>query len=144
MARITIEDCEQNVKNRFDLVILASQRTRQLLAGDKLTVSNEKNEKKSVIALREIAAGSVSIDSLRESTISMFRSFSPTGDFTEELDELMEEDTYNPSVDLNSEKVLELSNNMSIVSVDDASIGVSDTDDCGDDYEISENEIAAE
>ena len=44
MARITVEDCEEVVKNRFDLVVLAAQRTRQILAGDKITVE-DKDEK---------------------------------------------------------------------------------------------------
>ncbi len=58
MARVTIEDCLDNVDNRFALVILASQRSRQLLKGARPTVSHSKN-KAAVMSLREIASGNV-------------------------------------------------------------------------------------
>ena len=95
MARITVEDCEKVVKNRFDLVVLAAQRTRQMLAGDEITVEAN-DEKKPVIALREIAARTVSVDDLKEATINSFRSFLPSDEEEEDLDDIIEEDTYNP------------------------------------------------
>lgn len=95
MARVTVEDCEKVVKNRFDLVVLAAQRTRQILAGDAITVEGN-GEKKPVIALREIAARTVSIDDLKEATINSFRSFMPAEESEEDLDDIAEEDTYNP------------------------------------------------
>ena len=61
MARVTIEDCLRNVDNRFALVLLATQRTRQLMSGAQRLVEAEKN-KDAVTALREIAAGYVSYD----------------------------------------------------------------------------------
>lgn len=61
MARVTVEDCLENVDNRFALVLLASQRARQLLKGAKPTVEHSKN-KAAVLALREIAAGNVYFD----------------------------------------------------------------------------------
>ena len=94
MARITVEDCEKVVGNRFDLVILAAQRTRQMLAGDKITVPDD-DEKKPVIALREIAAETVSVDNLKEQVINGFRAFVPSED-EEDEEEFLEEDTYNP------------------------------------------------
>ncbi|MBP9020185.1 MAG: DNA-directed RNA polymerase subunit omega [Syntrophobacterales bacterium] len=57
MARITVEDCLRQAKNRFALVILAAQRTRQLLKGAKPLVKTDNREV--VTALREIAAGKV-------------------------------------------------------------------------------------
>ena len=95
MARVTVEDCEKVVQNRFDLVVLAAQRTRQILAGDAITVEGN-GEKKPVIALREIAAKTVSIDDLKEATINSFRSFVPAEESEEDLDDIAEEDTYNP------------------------------------------------
>jgi DNA-directed RNA polymerase subunit omega len=56
MARITVEDCLENVENRFELVLLASRRARQILKGADPMVP-EDNDKPTVIALREIAAG---------------------------------------------------------------------------------------
>ena len=58
MARVTTEDCEDNVENRFALVLLAAQRARHLLKGAKPTVEHSKN-KAAVLSLREIAAGNV-------------------------------------------------------------------------------------
>jgi len=56
MARITIEDCLENVDNRFDLVLLATKRARQLANGRDALVEWE-NDKPTVVALREIAEG---------------------------------------------------------------------------------------
>ena len=105
MARITVEDCEKFVENRFELVILAAQRARQIFAGDKVTIEQKKDEKKPVIALREIAENTVSTDQLRESVIDKFRTFNIEEEDDENLDELMEEDTYRPYVGLEMQSV---------------------------------------
>ena len=60
MARVTIEDCLDNVENRFALVMIASERARQLATGDASMVPAK--NKDAVTALREIAAGKVSFD----------------------------------------------------------------------------------
>jgi DNA-directed RNA polymerase subunit omega len=61
MARVTVEDCLKNVKNRFELVILAAKRARQLMHGKPAKVDVD-NDKPTVVALREIAAGFTDID----------------------------------------------------------------------------------
>lgn len=61
MARVTVEDCLDNVKNRFALVLLATKRTRQLLKGATPLVEHSKN-KAPVLALREIAVDKVRFD----------------------------------------------------------------------------------
>ena len=65
MARITVEDCLQNVGNLFQLVLLAAKRARRLANGAEPTVPWE-NDKPTVVALREIAAGNITLDMLRE------------------------------------------------------------------------------
>jgi DNA-directed RNA polymerase subunit omega len=65
MARITVEDCLNNVDNRFDLVLLASRRARQLVNGVDPLVPWE-NDKPTVVALREIADGLVSEETMAE------------------------------------------------------------------------------
>ena len=65
MARVTVEDCLQNVDNLFQLVLLASQRARRLANGAEPTVTME-NDKLTVVALREIAAGNITPEMLRE------------------------------------------------------------------------------
>ncbi|MDR0631635.1 MAG: DNA-directed RNA polymerase subunit omega [Holosporaceae bacterium] len=101
MARITVEDCEEVVANKFDLVVLAAQRTRQIINGDPITLEN-KDEKKPVIALREIAARSISVDMLKECSIRNFRTFTAEEDMDEDIEDLPEEDTYNPYIGINS------------------------------------------
>ncbi len=64
MARVTVEDCILQVPNRFELVLLAAQRGRQVSAGAPLTVDRD-NDKNPVVALREIADCTVDLDNLR-------------------------------------------------------------------------------
>ena len=62
MARITVEDCLEQIPNRFSLVLIAAERTKQLLAGETVLIKDERSNKEIVTALREIAAGAVSVD----------------------------------------------------------------------------------
>ncbi len=57
MARVTVEDCLENVANRFELVMVASKRARQMATGGKDPMVEEESDKPTVIALREIAEG---------------------------------------------------------------------------------------
>ena len=68
MARVTVEDCVEIVPNRFELVVLAAQRSREISAGAELTVDRD-NDKNPVIALREIADKTVPVDELDDSLI---------------------------------------------------------------------------
>ena len=95
MARVTVEDCLQQVDNQYDLVILAKERTLQLGVGDAPQVPVD-NDKRTVLALREIAEKKVSVKDLEESTIDRMRDHpddaveqedfdSPDGDSFEDL-----------------------------------------------------------
>lgn len=68
MARVTVEDCVDKVPNRFELVMLAAHRARELSSGAALTVDRDK-DKNPVVALREIAEETLTSDVLRESAI---------------------------------------------------------------------------
>lgn len=68
MARVTVEDCEDKVENRFDLVLLAARRARQVSAGAPITVERD-NDKNPVVALREIAEETVKADDLQEAIL---------------------------------------------------------------------------
>jgi len=68
MARVTVEDCVDKVPNRFDLVLLAAHRAREISAGSPATVDPD-NDKNPVIALREIADETQPVDDLRERMI---------------------------------------------------------------------------
>jgi len=69
MARVTVEDCVDKIPNRFDLVLLAAQRARQISGGAELTVDRDR-DKNPVVALREIAEVMVDPEELREGAIS--------------------------------------------------------------------------
>ena len=66
MARITVEDCLDNVDNRFELVMVGSKRARQIAVEGRPALVEEENDKPTVIALREIAQGLVNADILTE------------------------------------------------------------------------------
>jgi len=69
MARITVEDCLKKIDSQYDLVLLAKERTSQLNAGDKPLVP-EDNDKNTVISLREIGEGKISIKNIEDSAIN--------------------------------------------------------------------------
>jgi DNA-directed RNA polymerase subunit omega len=68
MARVTVEDCVDKVPNRFELVMLAAHRAREISAGSPITVSRD-NDKNPVVSLREIADETQRADDLRERLI---------------------------------------------------------------------------
>ena len=68
MARVTVEDCIDKVDNRFELVLLASHRARQIAQGQQITIDRD-NDKNPVVALREIADETLSPDDLKEDLI---------------------------------------------------------------------------
>ena len=72
MARITVEDCLEKIDSQYDLVLLAKERTSQLTAGDKPLVP-EDNDKNTVISLREIGEGKISIKTLEDAAINKLR-----------------------------------------------------------------------
>ncbi len=72
MARITVEDCLEKIDSQYDLVLLAKERTSQLNSGEKPLVS-EDNDKNTVISLREIGGGKISIKTIEDSAINKLR-----------------------------------------------------------------------
>ncbi|MCH6577601.1 MAG: DNA-directed RNA polymerase subunit omega [Proteobacteria bacterium] len=83
MARITVEDCVLRIPNRFKLVLLASQRGRDISAGAPLSVERD-NDKNPVVALREIADDTVDLDDLE---VSLIRGQQKHIDVDEQADE---------------------------------------------------------
>lgn len=68
MARVTVEDCVDKVTNRFDLVLLAAQRAREISGGAELTVDRDR-DKNPVVALREIAEETITPEELQEALV---------------------------------------------------------------------------
>ena len=75
MARVTVEDCVDKIENRFELVLLAALRARELSDGGPITVDRD-NDKNPVVALREIAEETIDRDDLREASSTRCRSMS--------------------------------------------------------------------
>ena len=91
MARITVEDCLAKIDNQYDLVLLAKERTSQLNAGDKPLISRD-NDKNTVISLREIGDGKISLKTLEDSAINKLRKHQEATDVIEDLEEEEEAD----------------------------------------------------
>ena len=90
MARITVEDCLEKIDSRYDLVLLAKERTSQLNAGDPSLVPQD-NDKNTVIALREIGEGKISIKTLEDSAIGKLMKHQKETTEIEELDDESED-----------------------------------------------------
>ena len=74
MARVTVEDCVTKIPNRFELVMMASQRARDVSAGSSLTVDRD-NDKNPVVALREIAEETIDLKELEEAVVKGLQSY---------------------------------------------------------------------
>ena len=83
MARVTVEDCVEKVPNRFDLVLLASQRARDIAAGMPETLPRD-NDKNPVVALREIAVESVGFEGLRNTLVQSLQKVQPSDDLEDD------------------------------------------------------------
>jgi DNA-directed RNA polymerase subunit omega len=79
MARVTVEDCIVQIPNRFELVLLAAQRARNIGRGEDLTVDRD-NDKNPVVALREIADDTVDLDHLRYELVHGLRRHADAGE----------------------------------------------------------------
>lgn len=93
MARVTVEDCIERIPNRFDLVMVAGQRAREIAAGAPITVERD-NDKNPVIALREIADETVEIANLQEALIAGQQKHVEFDLPEEEVIELLESETH--------------------------------------------------
>lgn len=91
MARVTVEDCVVRVPNRFELVMVASQRSRDISAGAPLTLDRD-NDKNAVVALREIADETVAVDVLQEALVRGLQRHADNDEPDEEVVAVMREE----------------------------------------------------
>ena len=94
MARITVEDCLKKIDNQYDLVLLAKERTVQLNSGVPMLVE-EDNDKRTIISLREIGDGKISVKELEESAIKRLRKEPDESEQQEEIEEETNDDFEN-------------------------------------------------
>ena len=85
MARVTVEDCVDKVPNRFDLVLLAAQRAREISGGAELTIDRDR-DKNPVVALREIADQTIVPTQLNETLVTSLQRVLPEDD--DEVDDI--------------------------------------------------------
>ena len=83
MARVTVEDCVLKISNRFELVMLAAQRARNISSGAAMTI-DKNNDKNHVVALREISEGTVELDELEEALVKGLQLFVEADDQEED------------------------------------------------------------
>jgi DNA-directed RNA polymerase subunit omega len=129
MARITVEDCIDKFESRFELVLVASNRARKLHSGEIPTVEKD-NDKPTVIALREIADDSLSVDSLKEKLIQEYQTVQPLDEDELSLDFVSEETEYKDEImtedenQLNqeNEKIINSNEEISTEEVDDSTL----------------------
>jgi DNA-directed RNA polymerase subunit omega len=88
MARVTVEDCVIQIPNRFELVMLAAQRSRALSVGAELTVDRDK-DKNPVVALREIAETTIDLEELKGALIQGLQKHADIEEPIEDSDELL-------------------------------------------------------
>ena len=86
MARVTVEDCVTKIPNRFELVVLAGQRARDITAGAEILVERDK-DKNPVVALREIAEDKVAPEELLEAVVTSLQRYADTDEPEQEGDE---------------------------------------------------------
>ena len=129
MARITVEDCIDKFESRFELVLVASNRARKLHSGESPTVEKD-NDKPTVIALREIADESLSVDSMKEKLIQEYQTVQPleeeelsldyVSEETEFKDEIITED--NNQLNQENEKIINSNEEVSPEEADDSTL----------------------
>ena len=89
MARVTVEDCVLKIPNRFQLVMMAAQRSRELSVGGELTVDRD-NDKNPVVALREIADETIPLEELETAVIEGLQRNIDVDEIAEEDDEMLQ------------------------------------------------------
>lgn len=87
MARVTVEDCIEQVPNRFDLVLLAAHRSRMIREGSPITVDRD-NDKDPVVSLREIAEQTVDLKLVKEALVSNLQEVRPGEENEREADRM--------------------------------------------------------
>ena len=102
MARVTVEDCIDKIPNRFDLVLAAAQRARNISTGNPLTIDRD-NDKNPVVALREIADETIDPDKLRDDIVNDLQKLTNNEFVEDEEDEILEDNRLEDNYTINDE-----------------------------------------
>ena len=102
MARVTVEDCIEKIPNRFDLVLAAAQRARDISTGNPLTIDRD-NDKNPVVALREIADETIDPDKLRDDIVNGLQKLTNNELVEDEEDENLDDNRLEDNYTINDE-----------------------------------------
>lgn len=140
MARVTVEDCIDKIPNRYELLMVAAQRAKDISAGSALTV-NRDNDKNSVVALREIAEGKVNIEELQHSLVMGLQKFVDVEEPEEEELEIMAAERELADLDEQFSGLIsqdEINDAMQIHSNDEDMTAIDDNEDVGADGDFDD------
>lgn len=140
MARVTVEDCIDKIPNRYELLMVAAQRAKDISAGSALTV-NRDNDKNSVVALREIAEGKVNIEELQHSLVMGLQKFVDVEEPEEEELEIMAAERELADLDEQFSGLIsqdEISDAMQIHSNDEDMAAIDDNEDVSADDDFDD------
>ena len=132
MARITVEDCVDKFPSRFELVLVASQRARELHSGETPTIDKD-NDKNTVIALREIADTTIPIEKMKENVIEGFQKIT----ISDEEDENLEIESLEEKNDEQNEELI--SNSNSQIEEEIKKLTIAEDKDLEEKFEINED-----
>ncbi len=134
MARVTVEDCIDKIPNRYELLMVAAQRAKDISAGAPLMVARD-NDKNSVVALREIAENKVNIEELQKSLVMGLQKYVEVEEPEEEELEIMAAEKELADLDEQFTGLLpqgELEDNMQVHGGDDDLLDLDGDDDAGE------------
>lgn len=143
MARVTVEDCIDKIPNRYELLMVAAQRAKDISSGSPLTVDRD-NDKNSVVALREIAEETVSIEELQRSLVMGLQKYVEVEEPEEEELEIMAAERELADLDEQFSGLLpqmELEDSMQIHTSDDDVMDLDAEGEVDSDVEIGDEEF---
>ncbi len=143
MARVTVEDCVDKIPNRYELLMIAAQRAKDISSGSPLTV-NRDNDKNSVVALREIAEETVSIEELQRSLVMGLQKYVEVEEPEEEELEIMAAERELADLDEQFSGLLpqgELEEAMQIHGTDDDVLDLEDEDTLGEADDLMDDDM---
>ena len=142
MARVTVEDCVDKIPNRYELLMVAAQRAKDIAIGAPLTVARD-NDKNSVVALREIAEETVSIEELQKSLVMGLQKYVEVEEPEEEEMEIMAAEKELADLDDQFSGVLldnEMSDGMQVHGEDDDVLDLEAADADSDDLSLDDED----
>ncbi len=146
MARVTVEDCIDKIPNRYELLMVAAQRAKDISAGAPLTVARD-NDKNSVVALREIADETVSIEELQRSLVMGLQKYVEVEEPEEEELEIMAAEKELSELDEQFSGLLpqaEIDDNMQVHGGDDDALDLDADAETDLDSDFGDDELGAE